>query len=107
MKSLRKRVFECLKSNTIDSPLQLYPLFPDENKNVVRQYYYQYLKPKISNITIEITNIDTIREMTKTIQLIKDPDKRATQLSRLHAMKLRPITNENVLSLKEMLDGSN
>lgn len=93
-----------MESNTIDTPLQLYKIFPDENKNVVRQYYYQYLKPKDGNITIEITNIDTIKEMELTIQKIKDPDKRATQLSRLHAMKLRPIKNINQVSLKEMLN---
>ena len=105
MKSLRKRVFECLESNTIDSPLQLYPLFPDEIKNVVRQYYYQYLKPKDCNINIEITNIDTIKEMEISINKIKDPVKRCENLSRLHAMKLKPIKNLNAKTLKEMLDG--
>ncbi len=107
MKSLRSRVFKQMESNSIDSPLQLYKIFPDSNKQVVRQYYYQYLKPKESNINIEITNIDTIKEMELSINQIKDPVKRCENLSRLHAMKLRPIKNQDKRSLKELLDGSN
>ncbi len=56
--------------------------------------------------TVILEDIDTIKEMERTIQLIKDPDKRATQLSRLHAMKLKPIVNKNKISLKEMFDSA-
>ena len=106
MTSLRKRVFEYMDTFECDSPKSLYQNFVDENKAVLRQYYYQYLHKDDSNITIEIKEIDTIKEMEFSIQQIKDPVKRCENLSRLHNMKLKPIVNKNKITLKEMLDGS-
>jgi hypothetical protein len=107
MVSLRKRVFDYLDSDDLerwDTPQVLYEKFPGENKQVLRQYFYQHRGIKKSNITIELTNIDTIKEMERTIQQIKDPVKRAENLARLHNMKLKPIANKEEKTLKEIFD---
>ncbi len=108
-KSLRKQVFEYLSDNPNVSVKTLVRKFSTYSKTTVKRYYFIWKHDNNTDVIgdILIENIDTIKEMEKTIQLIKDPDKRATQLSRLHAMKLRPISNKNQISLKEMLDGSN
>lgn len=105
MVSLRDRVNTWRKENLQGTRKELYKTFKDNNKNSLRTYYNSYV-PDPSDISEDIIldKLDTIKEMVKTIQLIKDPDKRATQLSRLHAMKLKPIANTSELSLKEMLD---
>ncbi len=110
-----------------------YRQFPKGNQSTIRNYKYRCKNAKNTVATHDATNnkitkstqkntqpseglatpptiiledIDTIKEMERTIQLIKDPDKRATQLSRLHAMKLKPIVNKNKISLKEMFDSA-
>ncbi len=106
MKSLRKQVFD-FYFEALPSISQCYKAFGDYNKATIEQYYYQAKKeyePHIST-NIELTNIDTIKEMEHSINQIKDPVKRCENLSRLHAMKLKPIKNQNEISLKEMLDG--
>ena len=41
--------------------------------------------------------------MERSIQQIKDPVKRCENLSRLHAMKLKPIVNKKEKGLEELL----
>lgn len=112
MKSLRKQVFEFLDNNVSIPIKRCYSTFKDEDKKTIEQYFYQHRRqnnPNIStnDINIELVNIDTIKEMEHAIHQIRDPVKRCENLSRLHAMKLRPIKNIKQISLKEMLDGSN
>lgn len=53
---------------------------------------------------ITLKNIDTIAEMTKTIQEIKDPVKRAENIARLHQMKLKPIPDNSEKTLEELFN---
>ena len=85
-----------------DAPKVLYQNFPDENRLVLRQYYYQYKKKNPSNITVDPEPIDTVKEMEKSINKIKDPVKRCENLSRLHNMKLKPITNQSEKTIQEL-----
>ncbi|MHA2219948.1 MAG: hypothetical protein ACXACY_28980 [Candidatus Hodarchaeales archaeon] len=94
-----------MDNSDVTSPSQIYKKFPEDNKVSIKRYYYDHIKLHSSDITVEITNIDTIREMEISINKIKDPVKRCENLSRLHAMKLRPIVNKNKKSIKEILDG--
>lgn len=109
MKSLRKQVFEFLNNNISISLKRCYTAFKGEDKKVIEQYYYQHRRLNKTNIStneinIELLNLDTIKEMELAINQINDPVKRCENLSRLHAMKLRPIKNQNAKSLKELLD---
>lgn len=109
--SLRKRVFEFLNGpqpyNLEPCIIDVYETFSGYNKTTLESYFYQWLKKNKTCIsgTIELATFDTEKEMISAIQKIKDPDKRATQISRLHAMRLRPVVNKNKKSLKEMFDG--
>ena len=106
MVSLRERVHTWRKENPKGTKKELYKTFSECNKNSLRTYYNSY-KPFHSDIsnTVEIENIDTIKEMTYSIQQIEDPVKRCENLSRLHSMMLKPIKNKKEISLKEMFDG--
>jgi len=103
--SVKKEKKNCKKkgSNSGSQPLDKLDVneFPSKSKS-------PSIPPKIDDPEepLLLTNLDTIAEMEKTIQLIKDPNDRATQLSRLHTMKLKPIANKEKLSLKELLDGA-
>ena len=103
--SLRKKVFNFIeqKNPTLKQCLKE---FKDGSKTTVKRYFYAYKKLYESDITGDITleDLDTIKEMTLTVQLIKDPVKRAENLARLHNMKLKPIVNRDKKSLKEMFD---
>ena len=106
MVSLKERVHNWRKEYPQGTKKELYRAFRDSNNNSLRTYYNSYV-PDPSDISNDIIldDLDTITEMTKTIQIIKDPVKRAENLARLHSMKLRPIKNQNKVSLKELLDG--
>ena len=103
--SLRKKVFNFIEQNN-PTIKQCLKEFKEGSKVTVKRYFYAYKKLNESDITGDITleNLDTIKEMTLTVQLIKDPVKRAENLARLHNMKLKPIVNRDKKSLKEMFD---
>lgn len=105
MVSLRERVHTWRKENPKGTKKELYKTFSECNKNSLRTYYNSY-KPFHSDIsnTVEIENIDTIKEMTYSIQQIEDPVKRCENLSRLHNMMLKPIVNKNEKSLVQMFE---
>jgi hypothetical protein len=95
MKSLRKQVFEYLAYCRLGGNLHgvgtkvkdVYKYFPDEPKDTLEQYFYQWKKENNPNVStnIELINLDTIKEMELSINQIKDPVKRCENLSRLHA----------------------
>ena len=89
--SLRQQVFKFLDNNDVTDVKGVYKEYPDNNKNTLERYYYDHRKLNKPDISIELINLDTIREMEISINRIKDPVKRCENLSRLHAMKLRPL----------------
>ena len=103
--SLRKRVFTFIEKNnpTLKTTIRQ---FPDGNKTTVKRYFFAWKKINEGDITDDIIldDLDTIAEMTKTIQLIKDPVKRAENLARLHTMKLKPIPHSKDKTLKELFE---
>ena len=105
MVSLKDQVHNWRKEHPQGTKKELYKAFKDRNNNSLRTYFNSYVPDPgdISNDII-LDDLDTITEMTKTIQLIKDPVKRAENLARLHSMKLKPIVNRNEKSLKEIFD---
>ena len=107
MKSLRKQVFEFIDGLLYPDIQLVYEHFKGENKITLEGYFYQWKRMNKTDISnnIELINLDTIREMELAINQIKDPVKRCENLSRLHAMKLRPLKNLNAKTLKELLDG--
>ena len=106
MVSLRERVHTWRKENPQGTKKLLYSVFSEENKNSLRTYYnsYEPFSSDISTTVVEFKDIDTIKEMTYSIQQINDPVKRCENLSRLHSMMLKPIVNKEKISLKEMFD---
>jgi hypothetical protein len=106
MKSLRKQVFWHVENHPGCSLKQTLSAFRNENKDTVKRYYYIKIAEMNSDVIGDITleSLDTIKEMEKTIQLIKDPVKRAENLARLHNMKLKPIKNKDEKSLTELFN---
>ena len=104
--SLRKQVFDFIEKNDPSLKTTIRQ-FPDASKATVKRYFFAWKKINEGDITNDILldNLDTIAEMTKTIQLIKDPVKRAENLARLHTMKLKPIVNKEEKSLQEIFEG--
>lgn len=93
------------RDNNPDSTLEeCYKAFSTTPKNTTRTNFNSY-SSNIGDISpdILVKNIDTIKEMEYAIQQIKDPVKRCENLSRLHAMKLKPLPNNEEKSLEEWL----
>jgi len=104
--SLRSRVFKFLDNNDVTDVKRVYKEYPEENKSTLERYFYVHRKLNIPDISIDLINLDTIKEMELSINKIKDPVKRCENLSRLHSMKLKPLPNKSQMSLKEMFDAS-
>ena len=105
MVSLKERVHNWRKEFPQGTKKELYKVFKDCNNNSLRTYFGSY-EPNPCDISnnIYLENLDTVREMTITIQQIKDPVKRAENLARLHQMKLKQIVNKDKKSLKELFN---
>ena len=105
--SLKELVFTWRKDHPHGTKQDCYRAFKDRNKNSLRTYFNAYTID-IGDISNEIylKNLDPVEWMEVAIQQIDDPDKRATQLSRLHAMKLRPLINREEKTLQEIFDAA-
>lgn len=103
--SLRQQVFKFLDNNDVSNVKGVYKAFPDNIQTTLKIYYHMWKRENYSNLLcIELVKINPIEEMIRSIQQIKDPVKRCENLSRLHAMMLKPLPNKEQKSLKELLN---